>query len=92
MTYGRKFKNGGHAPTRYFGTWMGFTSQGGGQWVGEMAGFNFTIEKRRAEAGCPSGWYYFGPGRPDGVYCGERPEDAAEMAISFTDARTLGFV
>lgn len=80
-----KFKNGGHAPTRYFGTWMGFTSQGGGQWVAEFRGEKFTIEKRRAEPGCTAGWYYFGPGHPDGVHTGFYPESAAATAILCAD-------
>lgn len=81
----RKFRNGGHAPTRYFGAWMGFTSEGGGLWVATYKDQKFSIEKRRAEPGCPAGWWYFGPGSPDGTYCGPSAEDAAEMAMVEAD-------
>lgn len=64
---------------------MGFTAQGGGQWVAEFRGEKFTMEKRRAEPGCPAGWYYFGPGHPDGVLAGSHPEDAAALAMACAD-------
>ena len=81
----RKFRNGGRAPTRYFGSWMGFTSQGGGQWVAKFRGEEFTIERRRDEPGYPAGWYYFGPGASDGVRCGPYAEDAAGRAMVEAD-------
>jgi hypothetical protein len=49
--------------------------------VCEFRGERFVIEKRRAEPGCPAGWYYFGPGNPSGVHCGDQPEHAAEIAM-----------
>jgi hypothetical protein len=40
----------------------------------------FYIERRRAEPGHAAGWYYFGPGAPDGERAGEYIEDAARLA------------
>lgn len=71
----------GHQPTRYFGTWMGFTAESPGLWAATYKDERFELEKRRGEPGAPSGWYYYGPLHRTGVLCGDKPEDAAEVAI-----------
>lgn len=72
---------GGNRPVRYFKTSIGFVADGPGFWRGAHNGVAVTLERRRAEPGCPSGWYYFGPGAPDGAHAGPLAADAAALAV-----------
>jgi len=66
---------------RGFGTGsLTFTRIGRAHWVFDGV-HRYEIERRRAEPGCPAGWYYFGPGTESGEYCGTA-EGAAQLAES----------
>jgi ATP-dependent DNA ligase len=76
----------GKRPVRYFGTPIGFVADGPGFWRGVHDGVGVTLERRRAERGCPAGWYYFGPGAPDGDHAGPLAADAAALAVKHADS------